>query len=85
MSTPKPRWSIWKKLLVIPLWFAIGVEVLCVWIFIDETASPRIADGQVDDSPRDASLILGFLVAVLYLGYAALVAFIRFLVTPTRS
>ena len=83
MSTPKPRWSIWKKLLMFPLYLVVGLEALFVWVIIDEThAPPRIINGQADDAPRFAAFILAFVVAVLYLVYAALIALIRFLVTP---
>ena len=81
MSTPKPKWSIWKKLLMFPLFLVVGLEVLFVWAIIDETNStPRIINGQADDAPRYAALVLGFVVAVLYLAYAALIGFIRLVV-----
>ena len=85
MDAPTQRWSIWKKLLMLPLFLAIGMELLCVWIIVEGTISPpRIISGAPDDSPRNAALILGFLVAVFYGGYAALVGFIRFLTMFNR-
>lgn len=81
MSTPKPRWSVWTYALMIPLLLAIGVELLLVYVIIDDTISPpRIINGHADDAPRAAAFILGFFVALLYLSYAALVVFFRFLV-----
>lgn len=83
-NTPIQRWSIWKKLLILPLFLAVGMELLCVWIIVEETIPPSpIINGAPDDSPRNAALILGFLVAVFYGGYAALVGFIRFLTIST--
>lgn len=66
-----------------PLFVALAIEALCIWVLLSAMyGEPQMIDGRPDNAPMRAAPILGFLVAVLYAGYAALVGFIRFLVTP---
>ena len=77
-----PSWSVWKKLLIYPLFFVLAAQALFIGIIVDDALSPpRTIDGNPDDAPRMACLILGTIIGVLYLGYAALLGMIR-LFTP---
>ena len=74
----KKRWSIWKKLVVLPL-LPIGLLVsLCVYVFVDEvTSPPRFIDGRIDTAPMRAAPILIFFIFVAYGCYLILLALIR--------
>jgi len=66
VTNNKKRWSIWKKLAIYPGCLALVALLLCAWIVISDTISPRILDGRPDDSPRMAALFLAGLVIILY-------------------